>query len=125
MKRLWIFIVLSSAGTAQGPSTLHLTLAEAERLAVANNPQLTAAQFNAAAASQVPLELRATREPLISGALTGVGADSGSRLAAGSLNNPVVYNHAGTGFLLSQLITDFGRTGNLVDSAKLHAEAQD
>ena len=69
--------------------------------------------------------MRANFEPTLSGALTGVGADSGSRLAAGGLNNPVVYNRVGTGLLLSQLVTDFGRTSSLVDSAKLHAQAQD
>jgi len=121
----WIFIVLSIAGSATAQNTLQLTLAEAERLAVANNPQFSAAQFTAAAAHQVPLELRANFEPTLSGALTGVGADSGSRLAAGALNNPIVYNRVGTGLLLSQLVTDFGRTRNLVDSAELHAQAQD
>jgi outer membrane protein len=63
--------------------------------------------------------------PTLSGAVTGVGADSGSRLAAGALNNPVVYNRLGTGLLASQLVTDFGRTGNLIASAKLRAQAQD
>jgi len=120
-----IFIVLGIAGSATAQKTLQLTLAEAERLAVANNPQFSAAQFTAAAAYQVPLELRANFESTLSGALTGVGADSGSRLAAGALNNPVVYNRFGTGLLLSQLVTDFGRTRNLVDSAKLHAQGQD
>jgi outer membrane protein len=120
-----VFTVLSVAGFASAQGTLRLTLAEAQRLAIANNPQLSAAQFNAAAASQVPLELRANYQPNVSGALTGVGADSGSRLAAGALNNPVVYNRVGTGLLLSQLVTDFGRTNNLVSSAKLHAQAQD
>jgi len=119
-----VFTVLGVADAVAAQS-LHLTLAEAQRLAVANNPQLSAAQFTAAAASQVPLELRANFEPSLTGALTGVGADSGSRLAAGALNNPVVYNRFGTGLLLSQLVTDSGRTGNLLDSAKLRAQAQD
>src|ERR1035437_608688 len=123
--RICVFMLVSVASSAAAQNTLRLTLAEAERLAVANNPQLSAAQFNAAAASQVPLELRANFGPMLSGALTGVGADSGSRLAAGGLNNPVIYNRIGTGLLLSQLVTDFGRTGNLVSSAKLHAQAQD
>jgi len=116
---------LGIAGIASAQNALSLTLAEAERLAMANHPQLRAAQFNAAAAAQIPLELRANFEPTLSGALTGVGADSGSRLAAGALNNPVVYNHIGTGLLLSQLVTDFGRTSSLVDSARLRAQAQD
>jgi outer membrane protein len=57
--------------------------------------------------------------------VTGVGADNGSRLAAGGLNNPVVYNRLGTGLSIGQMITDFGRTGNLARSATLRAEAQD
>jgi outer membrane protein len=63
--------------------------------------------------------------PTVSGVLTGVGADSGSRLAAGALNNPVVYNRVGSGLLASQLVTDFGRTRNLITSAELRANAQD
>jgi outer membrane protein len=107
------------------PPTLQLTLAEAEKLAIQNNPQFPAAQLNAAAAYQVPLEYRAGLKPVLSGAVTGVGADSGSRLAAGALNNPVVYDRLGTGLVASQLLTDFGRTSNLVASSKLRAQAQD
>jgi len=123
MKRC--IIALGMFGVAAAQTPLRLTLADAERLAAANNPQLTAAQFTAEAAAQIPIELRSNFEPTVSGALTGVGADSGSRLAAGGLNNPVVYNRVGSGLLLNQLVTDFGRTRNLVDSAKLRAQAQD
>jgi outer membrane protein len=118
-------LILSLAGLTAAQGTLPLTLAEAERLAIANNPQVSAAQFNAAASAQVPLELRANFQPNVSAALTAVGADSGSRIAAGGLTNPAVFNRIGTGLLLSQLVTDFGRTSNLVSSAKLHAQAQD
>jgi len=109
---------------AQQP-TLHLTLAEAERLAVQHNPALTAAKYTAAAAGQVQAEYHAAYSPSFTGSLTGVGADNGSRLAAGALNNPVVYNRLGTGLTVSQMVTDFGRTGNLVEMAKLNAQAQD
>jgi outer membrane protein len=130
VNRIWIglltvFCVATVAAGQNVQNVLSLTLAEAERLAVTNNPQLSAALLNASAASQVPLELRANFEPMLAGALTGVRADSGSRLAAGFLNNPVLYNHIGTGLSLSQLVTDFGRTSNLVTSAKLHSQAQD
>jgi len=118
-------LILSLPGFTAAQGTLPLTLAETERLAIANNPQLSAAQFNAAASAQIPLELRANFLPNLSGALTAVGADSGSRLAAGGLTNPAVYNRVGSGLMLSQLLTDFGRTSNLVGSAKLHAQAQD
>jgi outer membrane protein len=110
-------------GNAQPP--MRLTLSEADRLAIQNNPHFTAAKFNAAASHQVPAEYRSNLAPTLFGSLTGVGADSGSRLAAGALNNPIVYNRLGSGLSISQLITDFGRTSNLVTSAKLHAQAQD
>ena len=104
---------------------MHLSLAKAEQLAAQNNPQISSARFTAAAAHQVPNQYRANFAPNVSGMFTGVGADNGSRLAAGGLNNPVVYNRLGSGLTVSQLITDFGRTGNLVGSANLHAQAQD
>src|SRR5207302_5401839 len=100
-------------GTLHAQQTMHLTLADAEKLAIQNNPQFTAARLTAAAAYQVPTELHAASEPNLYGNFTGVGADSGSRLAAGGLNNPVVYNRLGSGLGISQLITDFGRTKNL------------
>ena len=59
------------------------------------------------------------------GNLTGVGADSGSRLAAGALNNPAVYSRLASGVTVSQMLTDFGRTRSLVEAAKLRAQAQD
>ena len=108
---------------AQPP--LHLTLAEAQRLAIQNNPQFTAAGLTAAAAHQVPAQYHSNFEPSVFGSFTGVGADNGSRLAAGGLNNPVVYDRVGSGLSIGQMITDFGRTSNLVGMAKLRADAQD
>jgi outer membrane protein len=104
---------------------LHITLADAQRMAVANSPRLQSARYTAAAAHEVPKEYRAAREPSAFASFTGVGADNGSRLAAGGLNNPVVYDRLGTGVTVSQLVTDFGRTSNLVASANLRAEAQE
>jgi len=46
-----------------------------------------------------------------------------SRLGAGLINAPALFNHFGTGLTLSQLITDSGRTTNLVANAKLQAQA--
>jgi outer membrane protein len=104
---------------------LTLTLAQAEQLAIQNNPQFSAAKFSAQAAYQVPNQYRANLFPTVAGAVTGVVADSGSRLAAGALNNPVVYDRLGTGLIVNQLVSDFGRTKNLMESAKLRAQAQD
>jgi outer membrane protein len=123
-KLLTAFFGAAGAAWCQQPA-MKLTLAEAQQQALANNPQFSAARLTAAAAYQVPQQYKANFEPNLSGSLTGVGADNGSRLAAGGLNNPVVYNRLGSGLIASQLITDFGRTSNLVGMAKLHAAAQD
>jgi outer membrane protein len=123
MRCLCLLLAVSFSVLAQQP--LQLSLADAKRLAVQNNPQFSEARNIAAAANQVPLEYRAGLFPTVTGAITGVGADSGSRLAAGALNNPVVYNRLGTGLIANQLITDFGRTRDLIDSAKFRAQGQD
>lgn len=121
--RCMIFAIPLACCLGQAP--LKLTLAEAQRLAIQNNPQFFAASSTAAAAHQVPAQYRANFEPNLAGSFTTVGADNGSRLAAGGLNNPVVYNRIGSGLSVGQLITDFGRTSNLVGMAKLQADAQD
>ena len=118
-------LLLSLTLSAQPQPTMHLTLADAQRIAVQNNPQYSAAKLNAAAAHQQPAEYRAAELPTMSGQLTGVGADNGSRLAAGALNNPTVYSRTAGGVTASQLITDFGRTHNLVGMSNLQAQAQD
>jgi len=117
------FLAGSSALLAQGP--LRLTLSQAQQLAIQNNPQFTAARYNAAAAYQVVPQYKAAYQPTLGANFTSVGSDNGSRIAAGGLNNPVVYNRVGSGLVASQMITDFGRTGNLVGMAKLQASAQD
>jgi outer membrane protein len=123
MKSIVLLVAGALAASAQAP--MRLTLSQAQQLGLQNNPQLTAAKYNAAAAYQVAPQYKAAYAPSVTGAFTSVGADNGSRLAAGGLNNPVVYNRVGTGLTVGQMITDFGRTGNLVAMAKLQAGAQD
>ncbi len=125
MKRLLAALSLAAAAWAQQQQPMHLTLADAQRIAAQSNPQYSAARFTAAAAHQQPAEYRAAELPNLSGALTGVGADNGTRLAAGALNNPTVYSRTAGGVIASQLITDFGRTHNLVRMSNFQAQAQD
>jgi outer membrane protein len=129
MRSLLIFITIALAclvpPAVYGQPRMHLTLAEAQREAIQNNPSFTAARYNAAAAYQVAPQYKAAYQPNVYGSFTGVGADNGSRLAAGGLNNPIVYNRVGSGLSIGQLITDFGRTSNLIGMAKLEAAAQD
>jgi outer membrane protein len=57
--------------------------------------------------------------------MTAVDPRDNSRITAGGLNNPIIYTRAAGGATLSQLITDFGHTTNLVASARLHAKADE
>lgn len=108
------------------PTTpMRLTLQEAEALALKNNPRISVYRLLALASAQLTREERAAYYPNIYGSLTAVGANQGSRLAAGALNSPHLYEKAAGGLALSQLITDFGRTGNLVAASALRAKAAD
>ncbi|MBS0366562.1 MAG: TolC family protein [Proteobacteria bacterium] len=101
-----------------------LNLAEAHALALAQHPDVAAADYRAEAQRQVFLENRAGLLPQLSLYGSSVHADAGNtRLLAGGLNNPSVISRTAFGAGMSQLITDFGRTTNLAASAKLSAGA--
>ncbi len=100
-----------------------LTLKDAEALALRNHPVLQAATYQAEAAKQVTREEKSAYYPSATGSLTGAEAISNSRISAGYLNNPLILNRYSNGLEVHQLITDFGRTSNLVASARLGAKA--
>ena len=101
-----------------------LTLAQAERIAIKNNPNIGIAHLLTLAQSQVAREAHSASMPTLVGDITAVGAHNNTRITAGVLNNPSVYDRAAGGLTVSELITDFGRTHNLVLSAKSTARAQ-
>jgi outer membrane protein len=107
----------------QSSAPLSLTLKQAEALALKNNPLISVAQLTALASQQVTREARSALWPTATANLTGVDAEPNSRITAGGLNNPIIYERAAVGVTVSQLITDFGRTKNLVSSADLSAKA--
>ncbi len=110
----------SAASSPGGP----LTLSEAEQIALKNNPRIAVARLLALAQGQVTREVRSAELPSLTGNLTAVEPHDNSRITAGALNNPIVYQRAAGGVTLSQLITDFGRMHNLVASAELRASAE-
>src|SRR2546429_8636314 len=57
--------------------------------------------------------------------LTAVDANPGSRIAAGFLNNPILFPRAAGGASVNQLVTDFGRSSNLLSSSEFSAKAED
>jgi len=106
------------------PGTLSLNLQQAEAYAIKNNPQVSVARLLAFASQQVTREVKSNLWPTATGELTGVDAQSGSRITAGALNNPIIYERAAAGLMVTQLITDFGRTANLISSANYTAKAE-
>ena len=50
--------------------------------------------------------------------------DEDTRILAGGVNNPSIYDRAAGGLAVNQLITDFGRTANLTASSEFQAQAE-
>lgn len=113
------------AAAAPSAPAATLSLADAIQRALANHPRVRAAADVAAAASAVTTESKATRYPTIFGSVTGVDALANSRIAAGGLNNPVIFDRYSNGVTVAQLVTDFGRSGDLVQTAALHQQARE
>lgn len=101
-----------------------LGIKDAEATALKNNPAISVARLNALASKQVTREVKSSLWPTSAVDLTGVDAFNNSRISAGGLNNPIIFPRAAVGANVSQLITDFGHTTNLVASARLRAEAE-
>jgi outer membrane protein len=101
-----------------------LTQADAEKMALKNNPRVSIAHLLALAQHQVVRETRAAELPTGSASITAEDAENASRISAGSLTASRLFEHAGAGGGFTQLITDFGKTSNLVASSKLQEKAQ-
>jgi outer membrane protein len=102
-----------------------LTLAQAEALALKNNPQVTIGKLRALVAHQYVREARSAFLPNAYLSVTAVDSNPGSRLSAGGLNNPILFPRAAAGATVGQLITDFGRSTNLLASSESQAKAED
>lgn len=117
----------SNPQTVPSPSSgtvMRLTRTEAEQLAIKNNPRISVGRLLALAQHQAYRATRSVELPTFTGVLTAAETNEGSRIGIGQLNAPTLLNHAGGGIVLNQLVTDFGRTTNLVSSAKLLEKAQ-
>ncbi|HEX4542287.1 MAG TPA: TolC family protein [Candidatus Acidoferrum sp.] len=136
MRFLFAVLLLALAGcplraqsqSAAPPAPLQnqtLTLAQAEALALKNNPQITIGNLRALVARQYVREARSVLLPTANLSLTAVDSNPGSRLAAGALNNPILFPRAAAGAAVGQLITDFGRSTNLLSSSEYQAKAED
>jgi outer membrane protein len=127
-KAVCFMLLLYAAGwlpAADAPR--RLTLREAEDIALAQHPRISFANLVALAAQQSVKESRAAFFPNIYASATAVGvADTNNtRISAGYLNNPNVFEREAEGLTILQLITDFGRTSELTRTAKLRSKAEE
>lgn len=106
------------------PTGPRLTLKQAEQMALQNNPNISVAHLLQLADVQATREARAGYLPDAWLNLTAVGSHDNSRITAGALNSPHVFDKAAGGITVDQLITDFGRTHNLIKNARSTAQAQ-
>jgi outer membrane protein len=121
INRAVLFVSVSVTAAAQTLPVL--TLQQAEDLAVKNHPQVQAAQNEVNYANQQIVINRAAYYPDVTGDLTGSQGNDLSRIGAGDLAASRLFDREAQGVVIRQLITDSGRTSNLVASARLQAQA--
>jgi len=121
LKRTALLLAIPGTALAQAPPSL--TLQQAEALAIRNHPQIQAAQNEINIASQQVVINRAPYFPLVTGDVTGTQGLYRSRIGAGDLTDSRLFDREGQGVVVQQLITDSGRTPNLVASARLQSQA--
>lgn len=109
------------AQTAQTPPKL--TLQQAEELAIKNHPRIQAAQNEVNYSNQQITVNRAAYYPNVTGDVTGTQGNHLARIGAGDLPASRLFNREAQGLVVRQLITDSGRTSNLVASARFEAQA--
>ena len=120
-----IGVACAGLASAQTGTPVPLTLKDAEALALKNHPQVQAAQHEVAAQGQRVVETRSAYYPALTGEVTGSQGNIGSRVGAGYLSDSRLFNRFGDGIEINQLITDSGRTPNLVAQSRLLQGAAD
>ena len=122
---LCVMVCVTASGlTARAQQAEKLSLKDAEQRAVQGHPQVQAGRSAALAAGEIVREAKSAYWPTVFGSVTGAAAPDGTRITAGGLNNPSVFDRFAAGVTVSQLVSDFGRTGDLVQTQKLRADAQ-
>jgi outer membrane protein len=120
--KAYLFLAISLGLSAQTP-TPTLSLREAEVMAVQNHPQIQAAQNEVNYSNQQIIENRSAYYPNVTGDLTASQGNNLARVGAGDLSASRLFDRVSPGIVVRQLITDSGRTSNLVGSSRLEAQA--
>ncbi len=119
--------ISESAPVAKGVdlSPPSLSLAEAERIALANHPDIKASVFDELAATEAVNVARAGYKPQAYGEAVQAFAPGGTRIAAyNAITDPTIVQRTALGVGITQYISDFGRTGDLVQAAEFDARTQ-
>lgn len=96
-----------------------LSLPIARERVLQNHPGITVAELRAVAARAATTVVRSAYFPMVSLNGTAVGTgDANTRIAAGGLNNPLIYDRAAVGLSFTQILLDFGRKSHLTASAR-------
>ena len=112
-----------SAELSMAQAPVRLTLQDAKTMALESHPRVLEAQSEAAYSNQQIIEARAPYFPTIDADLTGSQGNSLARIGAGALSASRLFNRFGQGVVFSQMVTDLGRTQNLVASSRFEAQS--
>jgi outer membrane protein len=114
--------ILCAVSSAQ--SSAAISLAQAQQIALRNHPRIASAELAAEASGFAVKQVRSAYYPTLSGNVTGVGTEHGSVLSAGAVTTSSIYSRQASGIVANQLLTDFGRTSSLEQSAKLRNSSE-
>jgi outer membrane protein len=115
-------VVVYAVLWAQTPAAM--SLMEVQQVALRNHPRIASAELAAQASGYVAKQVRSAYYPTVSGNITGVGTEHNSALSAGAVTTSGIYSRQASGVVANQLLTDFGRTASLEQSAKLRTASQ-
>ncbi len=114
--------ILCALLRAQAPAAI--SLIQAQQIALRNHPRIASAELTAQASGFAVKQVHSAYYPTLSGNVTGVGTEHGSVLSAGAVTTSSIYSRQAFGVVANQLLTDFGRTSSLEQSAKLRNASQ-
>ncbi len=124
---VWLGLVCSvglGLHAVRGEEAQTLTLKEAQEITLRNHPKISEAELEALASKQVVIQTRAGFLPnVMFNATAADGFEANTRIAAGGLNNPSVFDRNAEGLTVTQLLTDFGLTAHLLNSSRLSSRA--
>jgi outer membrane protein len=113
-------------GPSAGPQPANapvLSLADAEARTLKNQPRLAADALRAQALAKRIQQTRSSYFPQLTGNLTAVQSNGDTAVAAGAVTTSSISTRVAGGVSLTQLVTDFGRTHELVRSSRFTAQA--